>query len=165
VLSPVRAKVDPLHWSRVQIQPGTQTIIGRGTVQRWTVSPLGNMMGYGPAPLRPLENMIGDGPTLYDRPRAAVTSSTRLQDRSVLLESADIRSDYILFGSYFKCSLPNTCLNNRHSCANVTVGLIFLVHFTVHCWNNRQSCTAYFLRNHFLAQAVTIWVSYRANPV
>jgi hypothetical protein len=190
--------------------------------------------------------MIGDGPALYDRPRAAVKSSTRLQDRSVLLESADIRSErycwahisstfyrtlleqqtvlcdrfvalplqlssyfkYILLytagttdslarpfycanftvghifqvyiyrvlleqqtvlhtgflaqplllGSYFKYTLPCTAgttdsLAHRFSCATVTVGFIFQVHFTMHCWNNRQSCTAVFLRNRFLAQA------------
>jgi hypothetical protein len=101
--------VDPCHWSRVQRQPGTQTMIGRGTWQRWTIAPVGNMIGNRPAPLRPLGNMIGDGPALHDRPRAAVTSSTRLKDCSVLLER--------------KCCCPVRLYS---------VWLIFQVQFTKH---------------------------------
>jgi hypothetical protein len=112
---------------------------------------MGNMISHRPAPLRPLGNMIGDGPALYYRPRAAVTSSTRLHDRSVLLESADIPSDYILFSSYFQyfCHAlleQQTVLRDRFLARPLLLGSYF--QYFYHALLEQQTV----LRDRFIAQ-------------
>jgi hypothetical protein len=134
-------------------------MIRRGTVQRWTVAPPGEYD-------RPWNCTVAP-PGECDRWWAfAIWSATARGHefhQTARLVSTVRKCWYpvrpLLLGSYFKSILPCTAgttdsLAQPFNCATVTVGLIFQVHFTVHCWNNKQSCTAVFLRNRFLAQAL-----------